>query len=226
MQMDAQRNRSPGANFIRQSVTRKNLTRTPTTGQSAARWFYGESMFKPFAFLILSSGLIYISYASFRAPSSHGFYRFLAWEFILALFFLNIDVWFQSPLAWYQLTSWFLLLVCIAPLALGIRSLISYGKQVAQREAEPQLFAFEKTSVLVTSGIYHYIRHPLYSSLLFLTWGIFFKAIAWPGLGLALSATLFLVATARADEAECIRFFGQPYQDYMKQSKRFVPFLF
>jgi protein-S-isoprenylcysteine O-methyltransferase Ste14 len=88
------------------------------------------------------------------------------------------------------------------------------------------LLAFEKTSSLVTSGIYHYIRHPLYSSLLFLTWGIFFKGLSWPGFLLALAATLFLIATARADEAECIRFFGAPYQAYMKRSKRFVPFLF
>ena len=91
---------------------------------------------------------------------------------------------------------------------------------------EPQLLAFEKTSTLVTSGIYLYIRHPLYSSLLFLTWGIFFKALAWLGMLLALTATIFLVATAWADEVECSRFFGPSYQAYMKRSKRFVPFLF
>ena len=183
-------------------------------------------MFKLFAFLVLSAGIIYVSRASLRAPRSHGFYRFFALEFIVALFLLNIDVWFQTPFAWHQLVSWFLLLVCLVPLVFGVRSLTSQGKPVARRDLEPQLLAFEKTSSLVTSGIYHYIRHPLYSSLLFLTWGIFFKALTWPGLLLALAATLFLIATARADEAECIRFFGSPYQDYMKRSKRFVPFLF
>jgi protein-S-isoprenylcysteine O-methyltransferase Ste14 len=102
---------------------------------------------------------------------------------------------------------------------------VARGKPVKQREAEPQLLAFEKTSTLVTTGIYHYIRHPLYSSLLFLTWGIFSKAPAGLGVLLALAATLFLVATARADEAECIRFFGSIYQAYMKQTKMFVPFV-
>jgi protein-S-isoprenylcysteine O-methyltransferase Ste14 len=178
------------------------------------------------AFLIGSAGLIFISRASLRAPRSHGFYRFFAWECILALFCLNIDVWFQTPFAWYQLISWLLLALCLVPLILGVRTLRSRGKPVAQREAEPQLLAFEKTSSLVTSGIYHYIRHPLYSSLLFLTWGIFFKSLTLPGLLLAVAATLFLVATAKADEAECLRFFGTPYQDYMRQSKRFVPFVF
>jgi protein-S-isoprenylcysteine O-methyltransferase Ste14 len=79
---------------------------------------------------------------------------------------------------------------------------------------------------LVTSGIYHYIRHPLYSSLLLLTWGIFFKSPTWSGLFLAAAASLFLFATAKADEAECLRFCGAPYRVYLKQSQRSVPFLF
>ena len=183
-------------------------------------------MLKLLAFLVLSIGILYISRASLRVLRSHGFYRFFACEFILALFLLNVDVWFQDPLSWHQLISWCLLVACIVPLIFGVRSLRSRGKPVAERKAEPQLLAFEKTSALLTSGIYHYIRHPLYSSLLFLTWGIFFKAPAWLGLVFALAATLWLFATARADEVECLRFFGAPYQVYMKQSKRFVPFLF
>lgn len=183
-------------------------------------------MFQLIAFVVLSTGLIYVSRTSLRAPRSHGFYRFWAWEFIVALVLLNINVWFHAPFSWYQTISWFLLIVCIVPLAFGIHSLISLGKAVMHREAEPQLLGFEKTSTLVTTGIYHYIRHPLYSSLLLLTWGVFFKAPAWPGGLLALAATLFLVATARTDEAECIRFFGQSYQAYMKQTKMFLPFVF
>lgn len=183
-------------------------------------------MFKLIIFVVLSIGIAYISRASLHTPRSHGFYRFFAWEFILALFLINVDVWFESPLSWHQLLSWFLLLVCIIPLVFGVRSLTTRGKPGTPRDEEPQLLAFEKTSVLVTTGIYRYIRHPLYSSLLFLTWGIFFKALTWPGLLLALAATFFLIATAQADEKECVRFFGQAYQDYMGRTKRFVPFLF
>lgn len=183
-------------------------------------------MFQVIAFVLFSIVIIYISRASLRAPRSHGFYRFFAWEFILALFLLNVTVWFDEPFSWHQLISWFLLCVSFIPLIFGVRSLTTKGKPVASREAEPQLLAFEKTSELVTSGIYQYIRHPLYSSLLFLTWGIFFKSLSWLGVLFACAATLFLIATALADETECMRFFGQPYQEYMRRSKRFVPFLF
>ncbi len=178
------------------------------------------------AFLVLSLVLAYISRASLRAPRSHGFYRFFAWEFILVLFLLNIDVWFQNPGSWHQLISWFLLVLSIVLLVFGIHALRARGKPTRQRQGEPQLMAFEKTSTLVTTGIYHYIRHPLYSSLLLLAWGIFFKAASGLGLVLALSATVFLVLTARADEAECVHFFGSDYQDYMKRTRMFVPFVF
>ena len=183
-------------------------------------------MFKLIAFAILSVFLIYISWGSLRTPRSHGFYRFFAWEFIVALFLLNVDAWFRNPFSWYQLISWFLLIVCIIPLAFGVSSLASRGRPVKHREAEPQLLAFEKTTTLVNTGVYHYIRHPLYASLLFLAWGIFFKVPTWLGALLTLSATLFLLATAKADEGECIRFFGPEYEAYMKQTKRFVPFVF
>jgi protein-S-isoprenylcysteine O-methyltransferase Ste14 len=136
-----------------------------------------------------------------------------------------MNVWFRNPFSWHQLIAWFLLIVCIVPLVFGIRSLVLKGRPVQQRDGEPQLLAFEKTSTLVTTGIYHYIRHPLYSSLLFLNWGIFFKSPSWLGGFLAIAATLFLFATARADEAECIRFFGAKYKAYIERTKMFVPFL-
>jgi protein-S-isoprenylcysteine O-methyltransferase Ste14 len=181
---------------------------------------------KIIAFAVISAGIVYVSRASLRAPGSHGFYRFFAWEIILTLFLWNMDSWFRNPLAWYQLISWFLLIAVCIPLIMGVRSLAEQGSPAKNREGEPQLLAFERTTHLVTTGIYHYIRHPLYSSLVFLAWGIFFKIPSVAGAALALLATAFLVATARADEAECIRFFGPAYEDYRKHTKLFVPFLF
>lgn len=177
-------------------------------------------------FIVASLLLIAVSLRSLRNPRSHGFYRFFAWEAILALFSLNVSRWFYRPFAWNQIIAWSLLLLSLVPLVLGVHSLRTRGQPSQQREGDPSLLAFEKTTMLVTDGIYHYIRHPLYSSLFLLTWGIFFKAASWLGALLALTATLLLIATARADEQECTRFFGPPYQEYMKTTKRFVPYLF
>jgi protein-S-isoprenylcysteine O-methyltransferase Ste14 len=84
----------------------------------------------------------------------------------------------------------------------------------------------EKTTELVTTGVYRYIRHPFYSSLLFLGWGILFKKLSWIGVLLAVLTTIFLIITARKEEIENIQFFGANYQEYMKRTKMFVPFLF
>jgi Phospholipid methyltransferase len=89
-----------------------------------------------------------------------------------------------------------------------------------------QLLEFEKTTMLVTVGAYHYIRHPMYGSLLFLTWGVFFKNPFWLNVILALIASCFLVATTKTEEAENICFFHESYLEYTKQIKMFIPFLF
>ena len=180
---------------------------------------------KVIMFAVGSMILIYISRASLRQSRSHGFYRFFAWETILILFLLNVDFWFRDPFAWHQIISWTLLFASLVPLAFGISALRARGKPANVREGDPSLLAFEKTTKLVTTGIYHHIRHPLYSSLLLLAWGIFLKLPSWPGLAITAVATTFLFATAQADENECIQFFGEEYRAYMKQTKRFIPFL-
>ena len=178
------------------------------------------------AFAITSAFLIYISRASLRNPHSHGFHRFFAWEAILALFLLNVDFWFRDPFAWHQIIAWILLFVSFIPLGFGVQALRARGKPTANREGDPSLLAFEKTTALVTTGIYRYIRHPLYSSLLLLAWGIFFKSPSWLGGVLVIVTTISLALTAKADEAECAKFFGTAYQDYMKTTRMFIPFLF
>lgn len=183
-------------------------------------------MYQWIIFSVASLIIIVISWKSLRQPGSHGFYRFFAWETILALLVINMPFWFGEPTSWHQMLSWLLLVVCFVPLIFGVSSLRRHGKPAEQREGEPSLMAFEKTTALVTSGIYHYIRHPLYSSLFFLAWGIFFKSPSLPGMILALMATVFLVATAKADEGECTRFFGPQYQEYMKTTRMFVPYIF
>jgi len=99
------------------------------------------------------------------------------------------------------------------------------GKPDSERK-DPLLLGIEETTELVTVGAYRYIRHPLYSSLLFGTWGVFFKRPSLAGACLAVIATFFLTITAKMEEAENIRFFGAAYQSYMKQTKMFFPFFF
>ncbi|MGB2928770.1 MAG: isoprenylcysteine carboxylmethyltransferase family protein [Desulfobacterales bacterium] len=95
-----------------------------------------------------------------------------------------------------------------------------------QGRSDASLVGIEKTTELVTTGLYQYIRHPFYSSLLFLGWGILLKKVSWIGLVLASITTILLIITAKKEENENIEYFGDKYQEYMKQTRMFVPFLF
>jgi protein-S-isoprenylcysteine O-methyltransferase Ste14 len=83
----------------------------------------------------------------------------------------------------------------------------------------------EDTTILVKTGIYKYIRHPLYSSLIILAWGSFLKDISLLPAGLAMLATIFSAATAVVEEKENLQRFEEEYATYMKSTKRFFPFI-
>jgi protein-S-isoprenylcysteine O-methyltransferase Ste14 len=169
----------------------------------------------------------YVSKASLSQPRSHGFSRLLAWEAILALVLLNFRdfaQWFGDPLGLRQIASWVLLIGSIVPATWGGYLLWTRGRREDGRD-DPRLLEFKRTTRLVTTGAFRYVRHPLYSSLLWLAWGVFLKRPSGPGVGLALCATAFLVATAKAEESENSRYFGAAYDTYVRDTKMFIPFL-
>ncbi len=175
-------------------------------------------------FVILSIPVIVISWRTLFSLQSHGFYRFLCWESIVLLFASNFMYWFTDAFCIRQIFSWILLIYSIYPLVSGSIQLKKAGNPNQTRE-EKALFEFEKTTELVDKGIYKYVRHPLYSSLLFLTWGILLKNVTEILILTALCSTAFLYLTARFDEKECLLYFGDKYQQYMTRTKMFVPFL-
>lgn len=181
--------------------------------------------FKVVVFIVASIVIAWVSRSSLLNFRSHGFYRFFAWEAIVVLILLNLDYWFYKPFSIHQIVSWLLLITSLFLVIQGFQLLLRVGKPDSKR-SDPSLIGIEKTTELVTVGAYRYIRHPLYSSLLFLAWGAFFKHPSWVGISLAVIITFFLTITAKIEEAENIRFFGPAYQNYMKQTKMFIPLLF
>jgi len=174
-------------------------------------------VFKLAIFVVASAGIVWFSWASLRDPRSHGFFRFFAFESILGLILLNLDYWFSAPFSARQIVSWLLLLASLFLAAHGFYLLRLVGKPKD---------TFENTTTLVRVGAYQYIRHPLYSSLLWLAWGVFLKAPSLLGGVLVLAASAFLIAAARVEEAENRRKFGDEYAAYMNTTKMFIPFLF
>ncbi|HDN04416.1 MAG TPA: isoprenylcysteine carboxylmethyltransferase family protein [Chloroflexi bacterium] len=145
------------------------------------------------------------------------FSRFLAFESILSLIFLNATVWFLEPFSVLQVISW----ICL----IGSLYLVGQGFFLIKTKGNPE-GEFEDTTSLITSGVYEYIRHPLYTSLLLFSLGVFLKDPSLLGIGLVITTIIGVYLTARTEEGYNLERFGGAYQDYMDQTKRFIPKIF
>ena len=164
-------------------------------------------------FLALSALLLLFT---LRRPHRHRFYRFGAFECVLALVLLNADRWFVNPISGLQLLSW--------PLLAGSFALALHAVLLL-RTAAPPGGDIEEAISLITRGAYRYIRHPLYCSLLLLGVGAFLKDPSTPGLLLLALLIGFAFRTAQVEEGDNLERFGQAYRDYMLRTKMFIPFL-
>ncbi|UCD94354.1 MAG: isoprenylcysteine carboxylmethyltransferase family protein [Candidatus Zixiibacteriota bacterium] len=180
--------------------------------------------FKIAIFLVVTAGLALLTWRSLWRLTSHGLYRLFAWAAFLALVLLNLDYWFDKPFIIRQMFSWLLLIVCIAAVTYGTVSL-RRGRP-DKRRSDASLIGIEKTTELVTAGAYRYVRHPMYSSFLFGALGVFLKQVSLLSALLTGLTFFFTVLTAKMEEAENIRYFGNTYRNYMKQTKMLIPFLF
>jgi protein-S-isoprenylcysteine O-methyltransferase Ste14 len=170
--------------------------------------------------IILISGTIFIVlfswFLSIKFRRYHGIARFFAFESVFILVLLNYKVWFITPFSVQQILSWILLIYSAYIAVAGYLTLKRKGKPDSN---------FENTSVLVKSGLYYYIRHPLYLSIFLLGSGVMLKHMGIVQLSLGAVNLIAIYLTARIEEKEMIVRFGDEYRDYMNETKMFIPFL-
>jgi len=153
---------------------------------------------------------------SLRAKRLHGLFRFFAFECIFIIIVMNSSVWFKEPFSPPQIISWFLLVISIYSASTGFYLFYKLGKPEDQ---------MEETVNLVTIGIYKYIRHPLYLSLITGGFGAMMKDPGTIQIILGCINFIALYVTARVEEKEMIAKFGNEYEAYMKKSRMFIPFI-
>lgn len=163
-----------------------------------------------------------LSRRSLRIPSSHGFPRFFAFEGVLLLLVLNIPHWLDDPLSPRQLVAWAALAASGVLVLWSVLAFRRTGRVSAEDMPGPE-YTFERTSRLLTTGVYRWIRHPMYASILYLAWGAALKHVTPTTLAAAFVTTVAVSATARLEEREDVARFGEEYREYMRKTRRFVP---
>jgi protein-S-isoprenylcysteine O-methyltransferase Ste14 len=169
---------------------------------------------------ILISGTILIIlfswFLSIKHKRYHGIARFFSFESIFIIVLLNHNIWFIDPFSPVQIISWLLLLLSVYIAVTGFLLLKKIGKPDAN---------FENTSVLVRKGLYKYIRHPLYLSLFLLGTGAMMKDTGLPQLILGLVNLLAVFITSKIEEKEMTVRFGKDYEEYIRETKMFIPYI-
>ena len=173
-----------------------------------------------FNYWVLAAGTLFIIlfswFLSIRHKRYHGIARFFSFESVFLLTLLNYRIWFRDPLSPIQILSWIFLILSAWIVIAGYLTLTRKGKPDAN---------FENTSVLVKSGIYRYIRHPLYLSLILFGTGVLMKKPGSMQIFLGLLNIFAVYVTALIEEHEMIAKFGDGYRNYMKESNMFIPCL-
>lgn len=86
-----------------------------------------------------------------------------------------------------------------------------------------QLLQGEKSSNLVSSGLYKYVRHPLYTAGLLVLW--LSPSMTINSLVFTIGATIYILIGAYYEEKKLVREFGQTYLDYKSRTPMLIPFI-
>ena len=86
-----------------------------------------------------------------------------------------------------------------------------------------QIFEEEKAGKLITSGLYHFVRHPLYTFGLLFIW--LSPSVTVNSFVMYLALTFYIFVGAYFEEKKLLREFGQEYEEYKSVTPMIVPFL-
>ncbi len=112
----------------------------------------------------------------------------------------------------------FLMLVGVAFRWYCVRTLGKYFTPMVQ---------IQSGQTVVERGPYRLIRHPSYTGAMITMIGFGLTLTNWISLGMVvLGMAVGYAYRVKVEEQALLEGLGQPYRDYMKRTRRFIPFLF
>lgn len=84
----------------------------------------------------------------------------------------------------------------------------------------------QKDHLLITTGLYRFIRHPRYAGILYLTIGITLIYHTWIGIALLPIVLGFILFRIHDEESLLQSEFGQKWEEYRQNSWRLIPYIY
>ena len=119
-----------------------------------------------------------------------------------------------APWMYAMLAGQFAALIMLVVGVLQTDTLAFIGiSQLVGRESKPEL---------VTSGLYRWVRHPLYTAGLLFLW--LTPSMTLNRLTLYACLTVYIIIGAYFEEKKLLRDFGKEYEDYRSRTPMLIPF--
>lgn len=108
----------------------------------------------------------------------------------------------------------------------GFAEAVIARKTLADNWTESFEYQIKKNHELITKGIYGYVRHPIYGGLLLMVIGSLIVSGSYTFIaGLIIMLFTFEIF-ARREEKILTKHFGKKYIEYIKTTKKFIPFIY
>jgi protein-S-isoprenylcysteine O-methyltransferase Ste14 len=124
---------------------------------------------------------------------------------------------YRTPYPWYLFTG-------VVQFVAGVMLMVGvYQTGVMSFLGIRQLFgnADETNPQLVVNGLYHYIRHPLYTAGLLFIWLV--PVMTFNLLALNIGLTVYILIGAYYEERKLLKEFGKDYSIYRQQTPMLIP---
>ncbi len=188
------------------------------------RAFFGSPFYAAAAALFVLPNLVAIvfttGYGPHARPSGESPWVLASANLVSNLGML-VTVWLDSRGIWRMPGGEGLRLAGLAVFAFGtalrVATMVALGRMFSLR------VSVEPDHRLVTSGLYRWVRHPSYTSVIVLCAGIALAYRSWFWTALIPSMVFGLTRRMAVEEKFLLEHFGEEYRVYMARTKRLLP---
>lgn len=109
---------------------------------------------------------------------------------------------------------------------LGFIQAMMARKTLSDNWTESYEYQIKKDHELITKGVYQYVRHPIYGGLILMPTGALLVSGSYTFIAVLIIMIIAAEIFARREEKLLIKHFGKKYIEYMKTTKKFIPFVY
>jgi protein-S-isoprenylcysteine O-methyltransferase Ste14 len=114
--------------------------------------------------------------------------------------------------------GWFAAVLTVLGVSFAIWARLHLGRNWSSRPTA------KEHHELVTTGPYAYVRHPIYTGLIFMALGTALTGSIW-GISVFFAASIIFTLRIAKEEKIMLELFPNEYPGYQKRTKRLVPFV-